>query len=329
MFRQPGDDRREARFTRGAVTQRVHHGGTPPATYYDRLTGKSGLSLGQVNELGFDPNDSWLNPNEMIGGLTEAERQSMQKLQGQQRAAAASAEYQALSKRAEDSRGQDKEAIQQMEQMTGQFQPQIGRQLRAVRPHVGTGEATAPYPSLARMSRPDIYRGGQMQLQPQPGRYRIQTDVQAWKKPQDLDISNPLPGGGSFPPQPNFQVPMSNRSPGIVPPHLSMGRRDIMPGGGFNPHQPPMPPMGNRFGGGMGGGMRGGMGGGGGMQQFMQFMQTMMQMFQQMQGGNMGGRQGGGYGGGYGGPMRGGYGGGFQNQMRKPYRDTSSPYGGY
>lgn len=143
------------------------------------------------------------------------------------------------------------------------------------------------------------------------------------------DLSTPLPGGGSFAPQPNFQVPMSNRSPGIVPPHLSMGRRDIMPGGGFNPHQRPMPPMGNRFGGGMGGGMRGGMGGGGGMQQFMQFMQTMMQMFQQMQGGGMGGRQGGGYGGGYGGPMRGGYGGGFQNQMRKPYRDTSSPYGGY
>jgi len=254
MFRQPGDDRREARFTRGAVTQRGGLGGTPPATYYDRLTGKSGLSLDQVNELGFDPNHSWLNPEEM-NQVTAMERQSMQKLQDQQ---------------------------------------------RNIRPNLNTPAPQPVTDGSTMMSRPDIYRGGQMQ--PQPGS-----------------------GFGMPPPQ----VPMSNRSPGIVPPHLSMGRRDIMPGGGFNPHQRPMPPMGNRFGGGMGGGMRGGMGGGGGMQQFMQFMQTMMQMFQQMQGGGMGGRQGGGYGGGYGGPMRGGYGGGFQNQMRKPYRDTSSPYGGY
>ena len=46
--------------------------------------------------------------------------------QAQQQAAAASPEYQALLKRTHDSRGQDKEAIQRMEQMTGQFQPQLG-----------------------------------------------------------------------------------------------------------------------------------------------------------------------------------------------------------
>jgi hypothetical protein len=134
MFRQAGDNR-QARFTRGAVPQRVHHGGTPPATYYDRLTGKSGLSLGQVNELGFDPNDSWLNPNEMIGGLTEVERQSRQKMHdAMERSAQANANTPAPQPVTDGSTMMSRPDINR----GGQMQPQIGRQLRAVRPHIQT-----------------------------------------------------------------------------------------------------------------------------------------------------------------------------------------------
>ena len=212
---------------------------------------------------------------------------------------------------------------QRMEQITGQLPSPIQPQPVAQPP-------TEDYLSRIRaqnQARQDRINSGELVRDPNqrdqgPPRYVTKEKAISlgWTPPSEptgpiqtlagplKNLSTPLPGGGSFPPQRNFQVPMLNPSPGIVPPH----------------QQPmfPRPPMGNRFGGGMGGGM----GGGGGMQQFMQFMQTMMQMFQQIQGGGgMGGRQGGGYGG----PMRGGYGGGFQNQMRKPYRDTSSPYGGY
>ena len=221
---------------------------------------------------------------------------------------------------------------QRMEQITGQLPSPIQPQPVAQPP-------TEDYLSRIRaqnQARQDRINSGELVRDPNqrdqgPPRYVTKEKAISlgWTPPSEptgpiqtlagpaKNLSTPLPGGGSFPPQRNFQVPMLHPSPGIVPPHLSMGRMDIRPGGGFNPHQQPMfprPPMGNRFGGGMGGGR----GGGGGMQQFMHFMQTMMQMFQQIQGGGgMGGRQ------------SGGYGGGFQNQMRKPYRDISSPYGGY
>ena len=139
MFRQAGDNR-QARFTRGAVPQNAPLGGRPPATYHDRLTGKSGLSLDQVNELGFDPNHSWLNLEEM-NQVTAMERQSMQKLQDQQ---------------------------------------------RNIRPNLNTPAPQPVTDGSTMMSRPDISRGGQMQLQPQPGQLGFQPGGTGHTRPRQF-----------------------------------------------------------------------------------------------------------------------------------------------
>ena len=178
------------------------------------------------------------------------------------------------------------------------------------RPMMGTGEATAPDPSQARMS---------------------------------ADLSNPLPGGGSFAPQPNFQAPiraagigqyMGNRMGGMGGMHPMMGGMmggmHPMMGGMMGGMQGRMNPMMGGMGGmnPMMGGMHPMMRGMGGMNPMMRGMGRMSQPQPAMMGRMnpmMGGMMGGMHpmmgrmpppqqrGGGFGGPMRGsrGMGGGL------------------